>query len=119
MADVDITDLVDALKSAFIDWAVGFVFGLTIAQPLFSWLALPVINSIYRLILKGIIGWLANSAEMAGFFLNTALKKSGQAKDFVDAVNLLKNLPKNVSDAEYAKAEQNQIDAFNALVRIT
>ncbi len=118
MGDIDITDLVAALQSSFVTWAVSFIYGLTIAQPLFSWLALPIISSIYQMILKGIFAWLAGAAAMQGFFLNTALKKSGQAGDFVAAVNFKLNLPPNVTEEAYARAEQAEISAFNSFVRI-
>ncbi len=118
MSDIDITDLVDALKNGFISWAVNALFAWTVSFPFLSWLGLPVVSSIYRLILNALMSALANFAEMQGFFLNTALKKSGQAKDFVDAVKFRQSLPPNVTEEAYAKAEKRQMDAFSALVRV-
>jgi hypothetical protein len=118
MSDIDVTDLVEALRSGFVTWALEYLFALTIATPGLTWLALPIISSIYRGILRALLNWLSGAAAMEAFFLNTALKKSGQAQDFVDAVNRKHNLPANVSDEEYAKYEQAEIAAFSDFVRI-
>lgn len=114
---VDITNLVELLRSSFVTWAVGFLFGATIATPGFAWLALPVISSIYSGILRWILNYLSNAAVLEAFFLNTAMTKAGQATDYVNAVQHKLGLPQDVSEVDYAKAEQAEIDAFTLFVR--
>lgn len=69
------------------------------------------------------IRWVAEtisaSAMMQGFFINTAIRKSSQASDYVLAVHARVNLPPTATDAEYERAERAEILAFNNFVRVT
>lgn len=116
---VDITDLVAKFQSSFVTWSVDVVFGVTIATPWLSWLGWPVISVVYRDILTWIISTLAASAVMQAFFWNTAMRKAGEADDYVDLKNAKEKLPEDVSDADYEKAEQAEMAAFNDLVMLT
>ncbi len=44
------------------------------------------------------------------------MRKSSQAKDYIDAVNSKLELPDTATDAEYERAERHEIDAFNSFV---
>lgn len=119
MDSVDITDLVEKSKSAFVDWAVAFIYGEEIALPGFQWVALPVINEIDKFLIRQIVQSLADSAVMGAFFLNTALKKATQAKDFVEAADALANVPTTATQEEYKRAEQTRMAAFRDFVLLT
>lgn len=117
--EVDITNVVSALESTFVTWAETFIFGEAIATPGLQWLALPIISTIFKWALSGILNLLAGEVVMGAFFLNTAIKNASQAKGYVDAVTAKESLPPTASDADYAIAEQKEIAAFKSLVTLT
>lgn len=120
MADsIDITDLVNKSKSAFVDWAITYIFSQAILVPGLQWLAIPVISDLVKFIVRKIVGSLADSAVMQAFFLNTALRKATQAKDFVAASNALDKVPSTASQEEYKLAEQNRMAAFRNFVMVS
>lgn len=116
---IDLTDLVEKTRSAFVDWAVGFIFAEEIAIPGMEWVALPVISDIDRAIIKAVVDALSKAVVMQAFFLNTAIRKADQAQDFADAANALENLPKDASDATYKAAEAQRALAFRNFVMVT
>lgn len=113
---IDITNLVGSMKSTFVTWASGFVFAEIVAVPGLQWLSLPLINVICKALISTIINILALSTVMEAFFLNTSIRKSSQAQDYVDALTAKQNLPPTTSNGDYEKAEQAEIDAFNSFV---
>lgn len=117
---VDITDLVEKTRSAFVDWAVAYTYGLLVAMPNIGPIfAFPVISSIVKFGIKSVLDIVSKSAVMEAFFMNTILRKATQADDFVKATNALANLPDNVSDADYEAAEQAKMQAFRNFVVLT
>lgn len=116
---IDITDLVEKTRSAFVDWAVLYVFGLEIAIPGLEWVAMPVIKDIDQAIIRLILDGLSKSAVMQSFFLNTALRKATQAGDFVKTSDDLFKLPEDVSDDVYEKYEAARMQAFRNFVVLT
>lgn len=116
---IDITDLVEKTRSTFVDWAVLYVYGLEIAIPGMEWVALPILREIDQAIIRAVIDALSKSVVMMSFFMNTAIRKASQAKDYVDAVNAKNNLPPTASAEEYKKAEQNEIVLFRNFVMVT
>lgn len=116
---IDITDLVEKTRSAFVDWAVAFVYAEEIAIPGMEWVALPVIAEIDRAIIKAIIDALSKAAVMQAFFVNTAIRKAAQAQDFVDASNALDSVPKDAPNDDYKKAELTRAAAFRNFVMVT
>lgn len=116
---VDITNVVESLRTAFVDWATTYVFELVVAVPALTWVALPVISSVAKAIIGGVINFLTQSEVMAAFFINSALKNAGQAQDFVDAVNKKQALPPTATDQEYKDAEQAQMLAFHNFVMLS
>lgn len=113
---IDITNLAESLRTSFVSWASAYLFTQTIVTPGLTWLGLPIVNTVFKFILNGILNILTKSAVMEAFFLNTSIRKASQAQDYVDAVTAKNNLPQNVSDEDYEKAEQNEIAAFNSFV---
>lgn len=116
---IDITDLVEKTRSTFVDWAVLYIFGLEVAVPGLEWVSLPVIKEVDQEIIKLILDALTKSAVMGAFFLNTAIRKASQAQDFVDAVNAIEKLPKDVSQDDFEKARRRQMSAFANFVVLT
>ncbi len=51
--------------------------------------------------------------------MNTAIKKSSQASEYVNAVKNKDNLPEDASESEYEQAEIAEIAAFNSFVKFT
>lgn len=110
--DIDITALVSMLQGSFITWAVNYVFAATVALPYLSWIALPILSSLYRSALNTIFTWVSNNAILQAFFWNTAVRKSSEADDYVAAVQA----KQGALDADYEKAEQLEMARFNDLV---
>jgi len=113
---IDITDLVEKLRSSFVEWGVTFILAAISAVPYLQWLKLPVIRQLFRWILTKLLKIISHAIEMQAFFLNTAIRKSGQAHDFTSAVNALNNLPPTATEEEYAAYEQKRMDAFRNFV---
>ncbi len=116
---VDITDVVEAMRSAFVTWGTAYIFGLEIAIPGMGWLALPIIGDLDRALVRALLNLLSKSVVLEAFFLNTAIRKNSQANDFINAVNLKNNLPATATEAEYAYAESLQIAAFRDFVLLS
>lgn len=116
---IDISNLVDNMRETFIKWACEFIFAAAIATPGLGWFALPIISDV----VKGAIHWgvslIANSAYMQVFFLNTSLRKTSQAFDFIDAVAAKNALPPTATEDEYKRAEQNQMESFRRFVCVS
>ncbi len=113
---IDITNIVENMRETFVSWASAYVFAQAVATPGLTWLNLPIIRTIFKAIINAILNMLTLSAVMGTFFLNTALRKASQAQDYVDALAVKRNLPPTASEAEYEKAEQDEISAFNSFV---
>lgn len=113
---IDITDLVEKLRSAFVETASSAVFAAALALPGMGWLATPFVSFFAKKIIGGVVWLVSELPMMGGFFLNTAIRKSSQAGDFVDATHELDNLPDTCTDEEYANAENKKSTAFYNLV---
>lgn len=116
---IDITDAVEKMRSTFVLAANEFLFSWIAAIPGFGWILYPVIKPLTQTVLKKILEALSNWVVMQAFFFNTALRKSSQAADFVRAVVARENLPEDVSDEEFEKAQLAEIEAFNRLTRLS
>lgn len=116
---VDITDLVENLRSSFVTWGVAYVYGLEIATPGLEWVALPIISTLDKAAVKEILTFITKAAVMEAFFLNTAIRKASQADDYVTAMTAKNSLPPTASQEEYAKFEQAEISAFKSFVTLT
>ncbi len=115
---IDITEFIELLRSTFVLAATSFIKAYITTTP-FAWLTtLPIISTLFSKALNWIMNTLSTAAFMQTFFLNTAIRKNGQANDFINAIKLKDELPKDVSDEVYARYERNQIIAFNSLVRL-
>lgn len=116
---IDITDLVSSLKDSFVSWAVAYIYGLIIAVPALSWLAIPGFSGVFKFMLKFVFNLLANSVVMEAFFLNTAIRKASQAQDYVAAIAAKDGLPPTASQKEYQDAEAKQMAAFRNFVMLS
>lgn len=115
---IDITALSESLRKSFVSWASDYVFIQASTTPGLSWIVLPVIRPLVQFMITQVLNILTVSAVMEAFFLNTSIRKSSQANDYVAAVEAKNNLPTNVSDSDYENAEQNEINAFNSFVTL-
>jgi hypothetical protein len=116
---IDITNLVEQLRQAFVRWGTQFIINAAAAVPYLSWLGLPVIRQLFQFIVNKLLDVLSKAMEMQGFFMNTAIRKASQAKDFVDAVAAKEALPPTASNEEYENAEKRQMVAFRNFVMFT
>lgn len=117
---VDITNLVESLKSTWIAFTTKAVMTGLVAIPYVGWFfAWPGVNQITEFFVDKGVTFAGNTMEMGGFFLNTAIRKAGQATDFLSAVAAKESLPPTVSDEDYLRAEQAQMAAFSNFVRVT
>ncbi len=110
--EIDVTDIVEKARSTFVEWAVLYIFGLEVAIPGMEWVALPIVSTIDKEIIRLILTELSKSAVMGAFFLNTAIRKASEAADYVSAVDAKNSLPDDVSDEDYEKAERDEMAAF-------
>ncbi len=116
---VDITNVVESMRSSFVTWAVAYVYGAEIAIPGMEWVALPVISDIDKEMIKVILDLLTKSVIMEAFFINTAVRKASQAADYIDTINAKKNLPTTATQEEYENAEKAEMAAFRNFVMVT
>lgn len=115
---IDITDLVEKMRTTFVSIETEAAFVALSSVAGFQWLKLPVISSIAKKMIEVVISGLSKRSVMMAFFTNTAIRKSSQAQDYVDAVNAKENLG-DVTDEIYEQYEIREISAFNNFVRVT
>jgi len=119
MSSIDITDLVENLRQTFVTAAQTYIMGLILAVPGFG----PVAAWFTKVFLGPFLTWVLNKIStwsvMQAFFLNTSLRKSGQAGDYLNAKFYKENLPVDATNEVYAEAEQKEIAAFNEFVCVT
>lgn len=116
---IDITDLVEKMRESFVTWAVDYGFAAEIATPGLAWVAAPVVEALDKALLRYFLNVITKSAVMQTFFLNTAITKSVQSKDYLAAVQAKTSLPPTCTDEEYDNAEKAEIEAFRHLVLLT
>lgn len=116
---IDVTDLVEKMRQTWVTMQVNTVMALIATVPILSWLNWPVISDIARAGVTWVINALSKTEVQLAFFLNTAVRKASQAADYVDTLDAKASLPTNVSDADYKKAEENEMQAFDNFVRFT
>ena len=116
---IDLTGVVSSMQSTFVTWANTAVFAGLLTVPGMQWIGLPVVSYIVKAAINAAIAWLAESAMMAAFFLNTAVRKASQAQDYADAVSNKNGLPPTATPEEFKNAEQAEMDAFHRFVLFT
>jgi hypothetical protein len=118
---VDITELVAAVKASWIQWSTLLACTAVKAIPygVGAFFALPVISGLLNFFVEKLMTIVANGVEQEAFFLNTSLRKAGQASDFINAVAFRNSLPKTATSEEYENAEKRQMAAFRNFVRVT
>jgi len=116
--ELDLTSVVNALGDTFVRWGGDYLYTQAIATPGLSWLALPVVSTVVRWVLDNALRRLSESTQMQAFFLNTAIRKSGEAQDYWNTVLNKIMIPNAASQEEYEKAEQDEMAAFDRLVRL-
>lgn len=116
---VDITETVEELRQAWVTWSIRYINGLEAATPELMWLNGSLTNSVEEAILKVILDAISKAVEMQAFFLNTAIRKASQAKDFTKVVREIREKQENMTEEEFEKAEQRKMDAFRNFVSVT
>lgn len=116
---IDITNVVSALQKSFVDWAVAYIFGLEVAIPGLSWVALPVISSLDQAVIRAVLNLLSTSAVMQAFFINTAIKKASEAQDYISAVEFKNSLPPTATSEEIEDAEKKEMALFRSFVTLS
>lgn len=116
--EIDITDLVEKMRLTFVTLETDAAFAALSSVSGMQWVTLPLVSDAVKALIRAIINPLSNRAVMGAFFLNTALRKASEAKEYIKAVNDKESL-QDVTDQEYEAAERAEIAAFNQFVRIT
>ena len=116
---IDITDLVENMRTTFVTWAEKTIYAYVVSQPWGLWVSLPVCTFLFNKLLNKIFNFLSKQAVMMAFFKNTAIRKSSQAKDYISALEAKKKLPPTATDDEYEKAELHEISMFNNFVKLS
>lgn len=112
---LDITELVEGMRSSFVTWATSYVFYTLSTNVGTKWVTLPVINAIVKAFLHWTFNRVSGAVEMEIFFLNTAMRKMDQSHDYVNA-RKAKNEAK--TDEEFERLERAEIMAFADFVRL-
>lgn len=117
---IDLTETVDYMKSTFVTWAGNYLVTEMLASAALSWLGplAPFVASFIGRITRWIAEKLSNTSVMYAFFLNTAIRKPAQAKDYVKTVAAKNNLSPEVSDEVYKQAELDECAAFDRFVSL-
>lgn len=113
---IDLTNVVSNLKTTFVSWATSYLVGAETAIPGFEWLAVPVIEEVDKIVTEKILTALVNSVVMEAFFLNTVIRKSSQAQDYIDAMVVKNALPVTATEEEYKNAEASEMSTFRNFV---
>lgn len=116
---IDITNLVETVRSSFVTWGTAFAFSAIVAVPGFQWVGFPVISSLVKSAIEFVLNVISKASVMQAFFMNTAVRKASQAVDFIDAVAAKNNLPPTATDLEYENAEKAEMAAFRNFVLLT
>jgi hypothetical protein len=116
---IDITDVVEKARASFVIWGIGALMSYASTVSGLGWISWPVIGPVAKYILNAILTFLSKQAVLEAFILNTAIRKSVQASDFLRAVDYKNSLPENASDEVYDKAERDEIEAFVAFASIS
>lgn len=119
LGTIDITDTVESLRSAWVDWGVAYVFGLEVAIPGMEFVALPVIVDVDKFLIHGVLTAISKAEVSLAFFMETAVRKASQAQDLISAVKAKNSMPATSSDVELAAAEQKQMIEFRNFVLVT
>ena len=114
---MDITELIESMRSTSVILSVNFVYSASVTA--LPWLGFPLISPMYRWLLNWILTQASKSIEMEAFFLNTIIRKNSQAGDYIDAIRAKNSLPPSATNEEFKAAEQKEIESFNSFVRVT
>ncbi len=112
LGTIDITNLVENLRSTFVTLAKNYLMALALAIPGLGWFALWLEKIFLSPLLQWILDKLTLWEVMQAFFLNTAIRKASQAADYVDSINFKNNLPTTATDEEYENAEAAEMHSF-------
>lgn len=114
---IDVTNVVENMRSTFVTWAVSYLVTEASVIPYLGVVVnMPILRWIFKDGLTFFLNLLTKSEVMLAFFLNTAVRKASQAEDYTKAVAYKISLPPSATDADYAEAEQDEIAAFNSFV---
>jgi hypothetical protein len=111
---IDIEDFAQKVKSSIVNYILAGV----IAMPPFSKLvAIPILGRIIKTFIEIAAEIVAGKLGFAAFVINTGIFTRDQARDYVEALRRIDNLPEGVSDDEWEKHENEANHAFTNLVR--
>jgi hypothetical protein len=114
MDTVDIEDFANQVKKDVVVFFTNLIWtNITAAAP---WVNVPVLREILKAIIESIVTFLATTGGLVAFIINTKVFTTDQAKDYTEAVGNLMQLPEDVSDEEWDKAERAANHAFANLV---
>lgn len=110
-------EYVKALKSAFVTLGTrGLMAYLAVQDPII--VTNPILKYIVENIIEFLLESLTNVTEMGVFFLYTDFRVSAQGTVFMEAAKSNQEA-KNKSPKEKALAENNLIDKFRILAKLT
>ncbi len=115
---IDLTDVIEKMKTTFVLAAKDYLVLQALAVPGLGTIAAWFVRVLGSAAIDWTLNKLANWTVMQAFFLNTAMRKLSQAKEYVIAVNEKENLS-DASEVDYEKAERKEIDLFIDFVRIS
>lgn len=119
LGTIDITNLVEFIRTTFVSLAKKYIMGLALAIPGVGPFVLWLMNVFLGPLLQWILDKLTTWEVTQAFFINTAIRKASQAADYVDTVNYKNSLPPTVSDEDYAHAEAAEMHSFYNFVVLT
>lgn len=118
-ATIDLTDAVEKMRVTFTTLGKVFLYECLCSIPYVGvGFKAPIISTIVKLGINWALDKLGSWSVMQAFFMNTALRKTSQAFDYVDAVNEKLKLV-GVTNEVYKLAEKKEMDTFINLVMVT
>lgn len=116
---IDLTDIAEKMKATFVIAGKEFLLAQALAIPGLGPFAAWAIRNLAASAIEWVLVKLSNWTYMQAFFINTAIRKASQARDYVAAVDAKDALPADATDEEFENAERLELESFDRLVRVS
>ncbi len=113
---IDVDSFVEKALATWIAWA-----SFTIETWIFTaapWLDVWGVRDAVKWVIKWAVKRYSVKTEKRAFFFNTRVRAADQAKDFELKAIAVDNLPEDVNDADWEKAEREKLVAFELFMSL-
>lgn len=117
METIDIEDFASYVKSSFVTYFTNLAWATLVGAA--PWLNVPIVRDVVKFIIERSVTFLATKGGLVAFMINTGVFTRDQAKDYIEVVTKIDQLPDDVPNAEWEKMENEANRAFENLVRFS